>query len=145
MPKMPKEKYVRVCPKCGSTNVHADLSKDMIAWGGSTRMVCDDCGYSAMLFPEVLKSQAGKLKAKSKLKTEKQKRPTEKSIESKGIVKKTKFWGYFYLIIAILIILTGVITMYRDGLHEERLLVSLLMAALPLIIGIVLVIKRAKH
>ncbi|HLD87367.1 MAG TPA: hypothetical protein VJB12_04855 [Candidatus Nanoarchaeia archaeon] len=51
-----------ICPNCASIKVHADLSKEMIAWGGSTRYICDDCGHSAVIFPSVPFSQVAYFK-----------------------------------------------------------------------------------
>jgi len=73
MDKEKKEKYFKVCPNCGSTNVRPDLSKDMIAWGGSTRMSCGNCNYSSIIFPEV--TNAGLKEFKEKIK---QRSPSDK-------------------------------------------------------------------
>ena len=54
--------YFMVCPKCGSTNVYHDLSKDMMAWGASTRRLCKDCDYSAIIFPKLIKSEIGQFR-----------------------------------------------------------------------------------
>ena len=134
---MPKEKPIKICPKCGSINVHPDLSKDMIVWGGSTSMKCDNCGYSAILFPETLKSKIKDLKVKKIKKTEKapKKLPSSKIITRKG----SNLWGWFYLIIGMAIVIAGFRSASVEGLHEERYFFSLLLAAFPLIMGLLLV------
>ena len=49
-----KSKTVKVCPKCGSMDVSSDLSVQSYAQGGFfNNMVCNNCGYSGQLFPEV--------------------------------------------------------------------------------------------
>ncbi len=62
--KAKKVKYRKICPKCGGTNVRPDLSKDMIAWGGSTQWECVDCNFSAQIFPEAPEEQIEKLAGK---------------------------------------------------------------------------------
>jgi ribosomal protein L37AE/L43A len=56
MAKQKKEKYVRICPKCNSTNVAPDSGYIWtIAHGTFSMYRCNDCGFSAnsTLFPEV--------------------------------------------------------------------------------------------
>jgi len=50
---MPKEKYIRICPKCGDVDVKPYNEMDMISWGGAARWRCNKCNYNAVLFPEV--------------------------------------------------------------------------------------------
>ncbi len=49
-----KDDTVTVCPKCGSTDLSSDLSLQSYAQGGFfNNMVCNECGYSGQLFPEM--------------------------------------------------------------------------------------------
>ena len=81
-------KYVTVCPKCGSTNVYPDLSKDMVAWGGSTRWACGDCDYSAPVFPEISQSKLGQVKKGVKGRTKEDEKVIDELSVSKGITNK---------------------------------------------------------
>ncbi len=69
---MKEEQYVRICPKCGSTNVHIDFSNLLVwAFGTTTKYKCGDCSYLGSLFPEVLKieMQYYKKELKEKIKS----------------------------------------------------------------------------
>ncbi|MBI5355536.1 MAG: hypothetical protein HZB68_03715 [Candidatus Aenigmarchaeota archaeon] len=61
---MPKEKYVRVCPVCRSTDVSHEKNLSYfiqsVVFGGFFQ--CNDCGYHGQIFPEVPISEIGKLK-----------------------------------------------------------------------------------
>ncbi|MFP4119121.1 MAG: hypothetical protein ACLFTH_03640 [Candidatus Woesearchaeota archaeon] len=57
MPEKTK-KYIRVCPKCHSSDISVDKSQhglDVI--GQISSYVCDNCGFSGNIFPEVPLSQ----------------------------------------------------------------------------------------
>ncbi|MBD3361599.1 hypothetical protein GF358_02275 [Candidatus Woesearchaeota archaeon] len=44
----------RICPKCKSTNISKDLSKEAYAKGSFfNQYKCNDCGYTGEFFPEV--------------------------------------------------------------------------------------------
>lgn len=46
-----KEEFVKVCPKCKSLDISADLK---MAWLGETSTsTCNECGYTNTFFPEV--------------------------------------------------------------------------------------------
>jgi len=60
-----KEKYIKFCPKCNSTNLSLDKSSILYA----INYVCDDCSYANNIFPEIEISMLEKLK-KKKSKTE---------------------------------------------------------------------------
>ena len=50
-----KEKYVRICPICGSTDVSPDFSIPAAVAAGALYMYrCNRCDYVGVLFPEVL-------------------------------------------------------------------------------------------
>jgi len=49
---MPKnQKYVRICPKCGSAKVMGNVLN--MAIGVPNFYKCAECGYSGQIFPEV--------------------------------------------------------------------------------------------
>lgn len=73
------KEYATVCINCGSSNVRNDLSKDMIAWEGSTRMECVKCGYFAVSFPKILKSDLKEFRKIIKNRTEEEKRALVKA------------------------------------------------------------------
>lgn len=52
-----KEEAIRICPRCGSAEINADLSDVMTIWSGSTKWICSNCNYSSPIFPEVLISE----------------------------------------------------------------------------------------
>lgn len=49
MPKKKRERYVRVCPRCGSTRTTRTYSEDYF----SPYFFCKDCNFSSVLFPEI--------------------------------------------------------------------------------------------
>lgn len=79
------ENYVQVCIYCGSTNVRNDLSKDMMAWEGSTRLECADCGYSSVSFPIIPKTDLKHFLNKIKNRTDEEKKSLSEAQLSKGI------------------------------------------------------------
>ncbi|MBI2652675.1 hypothetical protein HYX00_04380 [Candidatus Woesearchaeota archaeon] len=56
--KSEKEKYVKICPRCGSINIGTDFSNPVVwAYGASPKYKCMKCGYMGALFPEVPESK----------------------------------------------------------------------------------------
>lgn len=56
-----KEKYVTICPKCGSADVSPENDPAYVASGLSNQfMQCNNCGHHGMVFPEVPESQVPK-------------------------------------------------------------------------------------
>lgn len=98
MKKKVKAEYVTVCPHCGSTKVHPDLSKDMVAWGGSTRMLCGDCNFSSIVFPEMPKMDLPKFKKKIKNRTSQEEKEMTQISRTKGFTYKpfTKLYLMLY-------------------------------------------------
>ncbi|MCP3682510.1 MAG: hypothetical protein GY861_07445 [bacterium] len=70
---MPKEKYVKICPKCNSPDVFID-SDDKIwaATGIISNFVCNNCGFRSKIFPEVEVSELKNLDKPHKVKETKQ-------------------------------------------------------------------------
>ena len=49
-----KEELVKICPKCGSTNVSTEFSNPAnVAYGNALNYFCNKCDYVAKIFPEV--------------------------------------------------------------------------------------------
>ena len=62
-----ESKYVKVCPKCGSTKINNDFSNAAkLNYGIALDKKCDSCGYSALSFPEILEKDIKKFKNKIK-------------------------------------------------------------------------------
>ena len=52
-----KDNYVRVCPQCKSIDVSQDKSTMQQLGELPTRCICNNCGHSGFVFPEVSESQ----------------------------------------------------------------------------------------
>tara|TARA_Y100000310_G_C20689135_1_gene821038 strand:- start:291 stop:491 length:201 start_codon:yes stop_codon:yes gene_type:complete len=66
---MKKEKYVKICPKCGSKDVSSDLSVASIARGSfQNDFKCNKCEYKGMFFPEIGESKLKEYRKKLKKK-----------------------------------------------------------------------------
>ena len=122
-------KYLSICPRCNSHEVYPDLSKDMIAWGGSTNMKCEKCEYSSSFFPEVPVENVDKVHLKKRTKED-----LKETMSTKGI-HKGKPWGWFYLAGAVVTFLVAI------AAGERWFIILSPFALLGLIIGIVLVWK----
>lgn len=110
-----KEDYVMICPKCSSVNVHPDLSKDMIVWGGSTRYVCNDCNFDSISFPEVKKSKLKLFKNKIQHRNKDEIKKLNKPAFSKGVTNKNvnTYILLFYVLtitLAIIFLMNGYFT-----------------------------------
>ncbi len=60
MPNKRKEKYVTVCPKCGSSDVLPEQDPAYAGLGFPQFKQCNHCGHHGMIFPEVSASQVPK-------------------------------------------------------------------------------------
>lgn len=63
-----KEKYVRICPNCGSLDIEIlNVTKQFtFALGIPTQYKCKKCGFSSHVFPEVSIKDLEKLNKKLK-------------------------------------------------------------------------------
>ena len=118
MAKENKEEFIYICTRCGSTNVRSDLSKDMIAWGGSTRWVCGNCGFSAIVFPEVKKSEIENFRRKLKERPIIKDDEHKKYSKSKGFTNKTV--NNIFLIYNVILIIASIIFVISVGFDEEN-------------------------
>jgi hypothetical protein len=85
---MAKKQMFCVCPNCGSKDVESDLSGSMIIWGGSSRMICKNCNFSSVTFPEMDIEGYKEFKKRVEHRTEKEKIDV-KSKNSPWILKGT--------------------------------------------------------
>jgi len=55
-----EEDYIKICPKCGSTNIKSDyLSQGLTSAKGFPIIhICESCNFSNNLFPEVPRNRA---------------------------------------------------------------------------------------
>ena len=130
--------YFMVCPRCGSTNVYHDLSKDMMAWGGPTRWLCKNCDYSAVIFPKLHKSKLEEFKNKIKQRSKEEEEIINRPTITKGYVNK-KF-NTILLFIYVISIITGLIILIYDTITNQNyvLFIFILLLILAISIGIFL-------
>ena len=56
---------IRICPKCKSTDVNADMSIQSFAQGTFfNQYKCNKCGYIGQFFPEIVEKETKKPKRK---------------------------------------------------------------------------------
>ncbi len=61
-PTKESERYITVCPYCGSADVSSDMSIKSIGQGSLfNEKKCNDCGFSGEIFPEMTISEAKKV------------------------------------------------------------------------------------
>ena len=75
---MRNKTYFNACPKCGSISHHTESD---LSWmtGKSPIYVCNDCGYSSGLFPEVERKELKKFRSAVKSKAKKSKKFAQKA------------------------------------------------------------------
>jgi len=49
---------VMICPKCNSTKVFIDSSNPLVGFGVPPNYICENCGYTGKLFPEIKESDS---------------------------------------------------------------------------------------
>ncbi|MBI2101760.1 hypothetical protein HYT53_04060 [Candidatus Woesearchaeota archaeon] len=130
--------YFIICPRCGSTNVYHDLSKDMMAWGAPTRWLCKNCDYSAIVFPKLHKSKIEEFKKKLQQRTKEQAEIINRSTITKGFVNK-KF-NTILLVIYVISILIGLIMLIDYIIKNQNyaLFVFILLLIFTISIGVFL-------
>ena len=77
-----------ICPNCGDTNVVPDLTREMIAHKGITRLRCKNCDFSAPGFLKIPKSKVSEYKKRILNKSEETKEWLSTISSSKGIIPK---------------------------------------------------------
>lgn len=78
---MKKEKWVQICPKCKSQNIHSDMSAGSIGMGTfQNKYECSDCGYSGSFFPKIKQNEVNEYKIKSKVTQSKKKKITKTQV-----------------------------------------------------------------
>ena len=56
----PRERFVTICPKCGSMDVQGDTNPSYASSGLTQFKQCNSCGHHGQFFPEVPESRAPK-------------------------------------------------------------------------------------
>lgn len=137
------EGWTLVCPKCGSTEVVNDLTRDMIVWNGSTRYLCKICDYSAPFFPEVLAEDVKEYEKSIGVRAKTEKETLEKYNVSKGFTNRTVNMIYLLIqFVPILIISIGIILFGLQNVEFITIYLYLTLILAILIVGYF--ISRAK-
>lgn len=130
--------YFMVCPKCGSTNTYHDLSKDMMAWGATTRWLCKDCDYSAIIFPKIHQSKIDEYRKNIKHRTKEQEDAINAQNISKGFLnRKLNIWFAFLYIITIISI---ILLVFSEGFLNKNYLLMLI--SLIVLFGFIIVLRE---
>lgn len=95
----PKEKYVTICPKCGSDDVQGETNPAYVDAGLFNQFKqCNNCSHHGQIFPEVPKSKV----------TKNPKKPEE--VKDRQLVEPSLGKGY-YKFIHYMIIIFGTIVL----------------------------------
>ena len=102
------EFYETTCPKCGSSNVGEDkLTHFSKTAAIRAHLFCQDCGYSAPIFPEVSKEDQEKVQ-------EKFKKTPDALPETNVDIRYGKFeWWWLKVTVAIYVILVIIVILYK--------------------------------
>jgi hypothetical protein len=95
-----KERYVKFCPKCGSREIDISFTP-LVTQGVPGKALCKNCGYSAYSFPEVLSSEADKIKIKDI-------EPQKETDVSYGKFITKGYWK----VLGLLLIIFGIIALF---------------------------------
>jgi hypothetical protein len=129
-----KEKWVSICPKCGSTNVSPESNPVYMESGlsGSYKQ-CENCGHHGLVFPQVPQSKVPK--------------KTKPLGEIKNCIRVQTgygegYWKYLIYLIVPLALLTFIFWSFNrtDSLYLPAPL-TISMAALLLILGLIHIFK----
>ena len=98
---------VTLCPKCGSSNVSDDQLNHFSKTAVINHQFCQDCGYSAPIFPEV--DQKNQEKAREKF------RKTTNTLPKTNVdIRHGKFeWWWTKVTVAFFAIIVVVIILYK--------------------------------
>ena len=111
MPKKSKERFVRVCPRCGSTRTIRTFGKNYISY----YYFCQDCNFESPLFPEISARELKKLPKTGpapkysmwRRPTTAEVKPLERAVEKKNGFAKAVF--VFLILLAVLIFVLAII------------------------------------
>lgn len=132
-----KERYIRICPKCGSINIQTDYSNPAVwAYGTSTKYKCNSCGVIGPVFPEILESEITEYK-----------KGLEKEIKY-GKIKSTKedlidaSSGFFAVRIELVIVL-GILIIILFGAgnylyNNETVIFTILVSSIIFLIALII-------
>ena len=54
--------FIKVCPRCGSHKIKLSRTPLVGYLGFHTPNICENCGFSSIIFPEVSRKEAKKIK-----------------------------------------------------------------------------------
>ncbi|MBI2661189.1 LPXTG cell wall anchor domain-containing protein [Candidatus Woesearchaeota archaeon] len=113
----------------------------MVVWGGSTRWLCHDCNYSAMLFPEVPKSSLSTARKEITGKTIGQEKTINKLLVSKGFLnKKVNFIPAIFYVMDILAVLAFILWTGYAKVNYGLMIIGFL--ALVMILTLLFYLKK---
>jgi hypothetical protein len=149
--------YHLICPNCGSLRIKNDLSTSMIAWKGSTRLLCSECEYSATTFPEIETSQIDLFRAEIKTRSKKNAETLNYYSISKGLSNKkisTAFRLAYILPVIIILgcfagifvisIIKGVLNTNLDFVSFQNPWMGILLSFVLLIVVLLILKKQEK-
>lgn len=134
-----KEKWVTICPKCGSTDISPESNPVYIMFGLSTSYKqCETCGHHGLIFPKVPKSKVPK-KPKSSSK-----------VKNPLMVQTTWGEGYFKYLVYIglpLTILIDLVTLHlvQSGALQSNITPLMILITLVIwLLGLYFLFRRQK-
>ncbi|MBI2653764.1 hypothetical protein HYX02_03035 [Candidatus Woesearchaeota archaeon] len=134
-----KGKYVKICPKCGSTDTKTDFSNPVVwAYGTTVKYKCNSCWHLGVSFPEVLQNKINNYKKElnKKIKEGKHTYKREDLIDaSTGFLAFINDFLGFLIGIMIIVVMGALYFVYKDiftsiGLVTTGIFVILLMRGL---------------
>lgn len=104
-----KEQFIKICPKCKSTNIRVDNFNPLNSLILPTRYICSSCGNAGNIFPEI---PVSKLKEVQKEKTRATSNESSGVDVRIGVFEIKVFWKIF----APMIFLVGVFFMFSGSI-----------------------------
>ncbi|MFH1585552.1 MAG: hypothetical protein ABIB79_02205 [archaeon] len=96
------EKYITICPKCGSPDIQSGFSNAASANIGLADKICKNCGHTAQVFPEIPISEVKKPKDPKTIKD----RQLVNLAYASGLTSVWKITGIFGVIASIFILMS---------------------------------------
>ncbi len=121
-----EEKYIKICPTCGSPDIEADFSNAAaVADGFFYSKRCNNCGYNGGFFPEIPVSQL-----------KKPKNPNE--IKNNQYVDKTYIKGVIgiWKVTGIIVLLFGIFLLFIPFMRTFALVFMIPLGTLSSIYGL---------
>ncbi len=111
-----KDDFVRICPKCNSTDISTDFSNPALNATGlfNNAYVCNNCGNTGNFFPEVERATLDPVKGKGRT----EKRNLINASYRKNILWYWKFSAPLCFLIGIIFLILGDNVLFYIGLIE---------------------------